>query len=51
MVLKITKETWENNGIEVIIDSVNVLWLNERNIEEKLDYKNLRSVTNKDDQI
>ena len=29
MVLKITKETVENNGIEVIVDSVNALWLNE----------------------
>ena len=41
MVLKITKETWENNGIEVIVDSVNALWLNEKNIEEKLGHKNL----------
>ena len=29
MVLKITKETIENNGIEVIVDCVNALWLNE----------------------
>ena len=29
MVLKITKEAWENNGIEEIVDSVNTLWLNE----------------------
>ena len=35
MVLKITKETWENNGIEVIADSVNALWLNEKHIEEQ----------------
>ena len=35
MVLKITKETWENNGIEVIVDSVNALWLNEKHIEEQ----------------
>ena len=47
MVLKITKETWENNGIEVIIDSGNELWLNEKNIEEKLDLKNLPGITNK----
>ena len=38
----ITKETLENNGIEVIVDSVNALWLNEKNIEEKLDHKNLQ---------
>ena len=47
----ITKETLENNGIEVIVDSVNALWLNEKNIEEKLDHKNLPVVTNKYDKI
>ena len=47
MVLEITKETWENNGIEVIVDSVNTLWLNEKNIEEKLGYKNLSVITDK----
>ena len=46
MVLKITKETWENNGIEVIVDSVNTLWLNEKNIEKKLGHINLPVVTN-----
>ena len=43
----ITKETRENNGIEVIVDSVNALWLNEKNIEEKLGHKNLPVITNK----
>ena len=51
MVLKITKETWENNGIEVIVDSVNALWLNEKNIEEKLGHKNLPAISNKYDKI
>ena len=37
--------------IEVIVDSVTTLWLNERNIEKKLGYKDLPSVTNKYDQI
>ena len=32
MVLKITKETWENNGTEVELDSANTLWLNEKYI-------------------
>ena len=41
MVLKISKEIWENNGIELIVDSVNALWLNGKNIEEKLGHKNL----------
>ena len=45
--VNITKETLENNGIEVIVDSVNALWLNERHIEEQLGHKNLPAVTNK----
>ena len=47
----ITKETLENNGIEVIVDSVNTLWLNEKNIEEKLGHKNVPVVTNKYEKI
>ena len=43
----ITKETLENIDIEVIVDSVNALWLNEKNIEEKLSHKNLPAITNK----
>ena len=45
--INITKKALENNGIEVIVDSVNTLWLNEKNIEEKLGHKNLPVVTNK----
>ena len=51
MVLKITKETWENNGIEVIVDSVNALWLNEKNIEKKLGHKHLPAISIKYDKI
>ena len=47
----ITKETLKNNGIEVIVDSVNALWLNEKNIEEKLGHKNLPVISNKYDKI
>ena len=43
--VNITK-TLENNDIEVIVDSVNALWLNEINIEEKVGHKNLPSITN-----
>ena len=32
--INITKETLKNNGIEVIVDSVNALWLSERHIEK-----------------
>ena len=35
----ITKETLESNGIEVIVHGANALWLNEKNIEEKLGQK------------
>ena len=49
--INITKETLENNGIEVIVDSANELWLNERHIEEKLGHKNLPAVTNKYNKI
>ena len=31
----ITKETIENNGIEVIVDSANALWLNEKKYRRK----------------
>ena len=47
----IAKETLENNGIEVRVDSFNPLWLNEKNIEEKLGHKNLPVITNKYDKI
>ena len=39
----ITKEALKNNGIEVI----DALWLNEKNIEEKLGLKNLPVISNK----
>ena len=40
----ITKEALKNNDIEVIVDA---LWLNEKNIEEKLGHKNLPVISNK----
>ena len=42
----ITRETYEANGIEVITDKVDKLWLNERQIEKKLGHKNLPALTN-----
>ena len=47
----ITKETLKNNGIEVIVDRVDSLSLNEKNIEEKVRHKNLPVITNKYDKI
>ena len=45
----ITKETYENNGMEVITDKLGELWLNERHVQQKLGHKNLPSLTNKYD--
>ena len=49
--IDITKETLENNDIEVIVDGVNTLWLNEKHIEEQLGHKNLSAITSKYDKI
>ena len=49
--VNIAKETLEKNDIEIIVDSVNALWRNERNIEEKLGHKNLPVVTSKYNKI
>ena len=45
--VNITKEMYENNGIEVIIDNLNTLWLNERHVQKQLIHTNLPAVTNK----
>ena len=48
--VSITKETYENNGIEVITDKFGKLWLNERHIQQQLGLKNLPALTNKCDE-
>ena len=48
--VNITKETYENNGIEVITDELGELWLNERHVQQQLGHKNLPSLTNKYDE-
>ena len=48
--VNINKDTYENNDIETIVDSIGRLWLNEKNIEEKLGHKNLPAIANKYDQ-
>ena len=47
--VNITKENYENNGIEVITDKSDELWLNERHVQQQLGYKNLPALTNKYD--
>ena len=49
--IDITKETLENNDIEVIVDGFNTLWLNEKYVEEQLGHKNLPEITNKYNKI
>ena len=49
--VNITKKTLENSWIEVIVDSVNGFWINEKNIEEKLGHKSLPAIKNKYDKI
>ena len=46
----ITKEKYETNSIEVIIDKIGELWLNERHVQQQLRHKNLPSLTNKYDE-
>ena len=42
--VNITKEMYENNGIEVITDNLNTLWLNERHVQKQLGHKYLRNL-------
>ena len=43
----ISKETYEKNDKEVIVDGIGTLWLNEKHVDEKLGHKNLPVITNK----
>ena len=45
--VNITKETYENNNIEAIIDEFDKLWSNEKHVEQQLGHKNLQVVTTK----
>ena len=42
--VNITKETYENNGIEVITDNLDTLWLNEIHVQQQLGHKHLQAV-------
>ena len=43
----ITKETYEKNGVEEVVDNNGILCLNEKNIEEGLSHASLPVVTRK----
>ena len=47
--INITKENYEANGIEVITDKFDELWLNERHVQQQLGHKKLPSLTNRYD--
>ena len=43
--INITKGTWKENAVEVIVDKNGNLWLNEKHIEEQLKQANLAAIT------
>ena len=43
--IDISRETFERNGVEAVVDSDGILWLTEKHIEEGLNRKNLRVAT------
>lgn len=43
--VNINSEACERNGIETIVDSDGIIWLNEKDAEEGLDHKSLPMVT------
>ena len=43
--VEISKKSWQENGVEVIVFN-GKKWLNEKHVEEQLDYANLPAVTN-----
>ena len=47
----ISKKTHEINDIEVIVDDIDMPWLNEKHIEEKSGHKNLPATTSKYDPV
>ena len=40
-----SRETYERNGVEIIVDSDGILWLNKKHIEEGLNHENQRVTT------
>ena len=43
--VNISRERYERNDIETIVDNDGILWLNEEHILDGLDHKNLREIT------
>ena len=47
----ISKKTYENIDIEVIVDSIGAFWLNEKHVQKTLGHKNVPVITNKYDPV
>ena len=43
--VNISRKTYERNGRETVVDNDGIFWVNEKDIEEGLDHKNLREIT------
>ena len=41
----ISRKKYEKNCVETLVDNDGTWWLNEKEIEEGLDHKNLRNIT------
>ena len=44
---EISRETYERNGIQTIVDNDGILYLNDKHIEERLDHKNAHEIASK----
>ena len=40
----ISRETYERNGIEAIVDNDGILWLNKKHIKEQFDHEHMRII-------
>ena len=47
----ISKKTYENNDVEIIVHGAGTLWINEKDVEEKLGHKSLPVITNQFDPV
>ena len=47
----ISKKTYENSDIEVIVNGIAILWLNEKDVKGTLGHKNLPVITYKYDPV
>ena len=45
--IDISRKTYKRNGVETIVDSGGIFWMNEKHIEEGISHKNLREITTK----